>query len=61
MTLYNSGSGFIRPMATSLYVRVKQRNAAAPTRQDEMFRLTIACCCDENHKPIGIRVSSYNL
>ena len=45
--------GINRPMATSCYARVKNRNCANPHRNEDDFQLTIPCLCANGHEPIG--------
>ena len=46
------GDGFLKPVATSCYSRVKNRNGARPVASDETFFLTITCLCRRDHEPI---------
>ena len=49
--------GFLTPVATACYKRVKQRNGVSPTAADEDFFLTIQCHCEGDHEPIRDRTS----
>ena len=44
--------GFLTPMATSCYARVKNKNGTNPDAVDDDFFLTIACLCSQHHQPI---------
>ena len=46
------GDGFLKPVATSCYQRVKNRNGARPDATDDTFYLTLTCLCLRNHEPI---------
>ena len=48
--------GFLCPIATSTYNRVKPRNAASPNRPDEDFYLTIVCTCKDGHKKLVVKL-----
>ena len=48
--------GFLCPIATSTYNRVKPRNAANPNRPDEDFTLTIVCTCKGGHKKLVVEL-----
>ena len=47
-----NGDGYLTPMATSCYARVKNRNGTSPDAIDDTFFLTVACLCPRNHEPI---------
>ena len=44
--------GCLRPLATSVYSRVKPRTGATPNALDSDFELTFPCLCKGNHEPI---------
>ena len=46
------GDGYLTPMATSCYARVKNRNGSSPDATDDTFFLTVACLCAKHHQPI---------
>lgn len=46
------GDGYLKPVATSCYSRVKNRNGARPVASDDTFFLTITCLCKRDHEPI---------
>ena len=44
--------GYHRPLATSVYSRVKARTGGNPNALDSDFEFTIPCLCKHNHEPI---------
>ena len=45
-------NGCLRPLATSVYQRVKPRNGACPNALDSDFEMTFPCLCRGDHEPI---------